>query len=280
MKILITGATGFIGHHVVNELLKTKNTLILTSSKKDAKVPANTKHIPYDLNQRDVNNLFDYFGKPDLVIHLAWEGLPNYKELFHIDKNLFNSYFFLKNLIENGLKNLVVLGTCLEYGMQSGCLSENIETKPVTAYGLAKDILRKLMEELQKKHKFDFKWIRLFYQYGAGQREDSLFSQLNKALEENRKVFNMSGGEQLKDILEIEKVAEYVVKISLQNKETGIFNCCSGKPISIRKFIEDYIKKKNKKIELNLGYYPYPDFEPMAFWGNNEKMKRVIKDDI
>jgi len=279
LKILITGATGFIGHYVVNELLKTKNELILTSSKKDASVPANTKHIPYNLNQKDVGNLFEFFEKPDLVIHLAWEGLPNYKELFHIDKNLFNSYFFLKNLVENGLKNLVVLGTCLEYGLQNGCLNENMETRPVTAYGLAKDVLRKLMEELQKKHKFNFKWIRLFYQYGAGQREDSLFSQLNKALEENRKVFNMSGGEQLRDILETEKVAEYIVKISLQNKEMGIFNCCNGKPTSIRTFIEDYIQKMNKKIELNLGYYPYPDFEPMAFCGDNSKMQSVLNND-
>lgn len=90
-------------------------------------------------------------------------------------------------------------------------------------------------------------------------------------------IFNMSGREQLRDYLPVEKVAERIVKISLQNTINGIINCCSGEPISIRKLVEDHIKKRSKSIKLNLGYYPYPDYVSMAFWGDRSKLEQILK---
>ena len=144
-------------------------------------------------------------------------------------------------------------------------------------YALAKDCLRKFLEQLKKNIDFDLKWIRLFYMYGKGQNSNSILSQLETALEKKDKVFNMSGGEQLRDYLPVEKVAEYIVKISVQDKITGIINCCSGKPISIRELVVNYLAEKNKNIALNLGYYPYPKYEPMAFWGVNHKLREILR---
>lgn len=80
----------------------------------------------------------------------------------------------------------------------------------------------------------------------------------------------------LGDYLPIEKVAENISEIALQNKIQGIINCCSGSPISIRKFIEDFILANSYNISLNLGFYPYPNYEPMAFWGEIYKLKKVL----
>ena len=113
--------------------------------------------------------------------------------------------------------------------------------------------------------------------YGKGQSPSSILSQLNASLEMGAKVFNMSVGEQLRDYLPVEQVAEYIVKISMQDKISGVINCCSGKPISIRKLVENYLIKINKHIELNLGYYPFPDYEPMFFWGDDNKLNKVLK---
>lgn len=281
MKISVTGATGFIGNHVIEKLLEYDGDIQVIAASRNAEKAKSCKwfskvrYLSCDLNAVP-EDCFQYFGKPDALIHLAWEGLPNYKDLFHFEKNLYADYFFLKNMIEQGLKDVTVTGTCFEYGMQSGALHEDMETKPDNPYGLAKDTLRKFLEQLQKKSDFHLKWIRLFYMYGKSQNPNSIFSQLDRALQNNETVFNMSGGEQLRDYLPVEKVAEYIVRIALQNDVTGIINCCSGTPISIRKLIEDYLEEKKKSINLNLGYYPYPDYEPMAFWGDISKLKKVL----
>jgi nucleoside-diphosphate-sugar epimerase len=280
MKILVTGATGFIGGYVISELLKYNCEIVATSrnidkAKKQDWFPY-VHYLPYDLNN-DIQNSFDWFGKPDLLIHLAWGGLPNYYELFHIERNLLTNCRFIKNIVVNGLSQITILGSCFEYGLQNGCLSESFDAKPVTVYGMAKDFLRKYIVELNKIYPFNYRWVRLFYTYGAGQHQSSILAQLDKAFENHDEVFNMSGGEQLRDYLPVEKAAEYIVKIAAQSSINGVINCCSGRPISIRKLIEDYLEKNNKRIHLNLGYYSYPDYEPMAFWGDNTRLKAALK---
>ncbi len=282
-RILVTGADGFVGNHVVSELLNQNYEVIATSrdlkKAKLCKWYPRVLYIPCDLNVMQ-EDFFGFFRQPDLLIHLAWEGLPNYKGLFHLEKNLLANYTFLKNIIEHGLKHLVVTGTCLEYGMQNGCLSEDTPTQPTTPYGIAKDTLRKFLEQLQQHYSFSFKWIRLFYMYGEGQNEKSLLSQLETAIRKGEKRFNMSGGEQLRDYLPVEKATEYIVKIAMQSKVYGIVHCCSGVPVSIRKLVEDYLEKKQKSIHLNLGHYLYPDYEPMAFWGDRSRLNRLLDDSI
>ncbi len=86
----------------------------------------------------------------------------------------------------------------------------------------------------------------------------------------------MSGGEQVRDFLPVETVAHYLTLIALQDKVTGIINCCSGEPITVRKMVEDYLERRGRSIPLNLGYYPYPDYEPFRFWGDPSKLKSII----
>ena len=280
MKILVTGSTGFIGSYVIDELLKYDHEIIATSRSRSKAIQTSwwnkVKYVECDLySEIDFYSLFD---TPELVIHLAWDGLPNYSSLFHFEKNLPASYSFLKNMIISGVKNIAVLGTCFEYGLKNGCLTEEEIAQPVTAYGLAKDTLRKYLQLLSAQYQFSFKWIRLFYVYGKNQNEKSLIPKIDAAIENNQEVFNMSGGEQLRDYLPVEKVAEYIVKIALQTETMGIINCCSNQPISIRKFVEDYLHQRNSEMKINYGYYPYAEHEPMAFWGDDTKLKTILKE--
>ena len=283
-KILVTGATGFIGSYVIAKLLESSYDVIATSANKQkaSSMPwySNVKYKELNFDNYDSStNYYHFFDEPDLVIHLAWEGLPNYKSLFHFEKNLPRHYFFLKNLIQNGLNDLLVTGTCLEYGMQEGNLTEDMVASPANPYALAKDTLRKFLQELQKSYPFILKWARLFYMYGEGQNSNSLLSQLNTVLEKGEKIFNMSGGEQVRDYLSVEEVADYIIKIACQEEITGIINCSSNEPVKIKEFVKNYLLKRNKSIELNFNHYPYPDYEPMRFWGNNSKLKRIINNE-
>ena len=86
----------------------------------------------------------------------------------------------------------------------------------------------------------------------------------------------MSGGEQVRDYLPVEKLSEYLEKIACQDNYDGIINCCSGNPITIKNLVKDYLHKNNLSIRLNLGYYPYTDYEPMEFWGDNSKLNLIV----
>jgi len=86
----------------------------------------------------------------------------------------------------------------------------------------------------------------------------------------------MSGGEQLRDYLPVDEVAKHIVSLALVKKDTGPVNVCSGTPVSVRRLVEGWVKENGWSIRLNLGHYPYPDYEPMAFWGDSKKLSTLI----
>ena len=271
IKVTVTGATGFIGSHILKKLNELPIELIAITRLANSDLPSlnNGKWIEMDIEDPP-HQAFSYLGKPDVLLHLAWQGLPNYNSLHHLQSELPIQYNFLNNLICQGLTSIVVTGTCFEYGMQNGCLSEDLETKPSNPYAIAKDSLRQRLETLKKQYDFNLTWARLFYIYGDGQSEESIYSQLKTSIQNSEKKFNMSEGEQLRDFLPIEKVSQHLINLAILNKNIGIVNVCSGKPISVHKLVKSWLEENNWSIELNLGYYPYPNYEPMDFWGSNQ----------
>jgi len=274
MNVLVTGATGFIGRHVVPSLLERGHavTAVARDEAKARSLPwfASVSFVACNVH-RSICDALELFGRPEAVVHLAWPGLPNYGSMFHVEENLFADYRFLKSLVEGGVDHLLVTGTCLEYGMQTGALNESTPTEPTSPYGLAKDSLRKFMQLLQKEHRFTLQWARLFYLYGPGQHPNSLLAQLDRLIDSGKTVFDMSGGEQLRDYLPVEVAASRLVALLERPHCNGIVNICSGDPISVRRLVEQYVAKRGANIQLNLGYYPYPEYEPMAFWGEGSK---------
>lgn len=280
-RVLVTGATGFIGQHVVKQLIQADcHVVIAVRNIEKAKHVFGNADLEYKFFDLDTPkttlNYFEYFQKPDTLIHLAWEGLPNFKSEFHIKENLPRHLSFLDNMIRNGLKDIVVTGTCLEYGMIEGELDEDIPVQPTLSYAVAKHKLYEAIRELSVQYRFNLKWLRLFYMWGDGQYEGSLIPQLKNAINEGKASFPMSGGEQVRDFLPVETMAEYIVCFALIEHISGCFNCCSGKPVTVKEFVEEYLKSKNCTIRLELGVYPYPDYEPMSFWGSTKKLNTII----
>jgi dTDP-6-deoxy-L-talose 4-dehydrogenase (NAD+) len=282
MNVLVTGASGFIGKQVVDYLLNFESLNITVTSSNIKKLQGIYRKkklaiIPFDIynNEFEEYDLYKFFGKPDKLIHLAWKGLPNYGNSFHVTENLPMDYKFISNLIRGGLKDITIAGTCFEYGMQVGELHEDLVANPINFYSLAKDTLRKMLEILKQDIAFNLKWVRLFYMYGEGQNPNSIIAQLDKALVERVKDFKMSGGMQIRDYMHVSQVAENLVKISMQNEIAGIINNCSGMPVKLVDFVNEYLNKIKGEINLDLGYYPYSIYEPMCFWGNNDKLKKI-----
>jgi len=280
MKVMVTGASGFVGRHVVSALLAQGHTVIaiVRDLKKSQEMPwfAYSKVIQCDLHKNFQFLLKNEF-LPNAIIHLAWPGLPNYRDFFHVNKNFPKDLLFLEAIIKSGVSHVLVAGTCLEYGMQYGPLTEDMETRPSTPYGFAKDTLRKALQFLQRERPFTFQWIRLFYMYGEGQNKNSLLAQLDRAIDEGQNVFNMSMGDQLRDYLPIQKVAENFC-LALENPYCqGVINCCSGIPISVFDLVQQRCRERASNIRINRGYYTYPDYEPLAFWGVPYKLSKLAR---
>ncbi|MBL7772682.1 MAG: NAD(P)-dependent oxidoreductase [Chitinophagaceae bacterium] len=279
MTVLVTGASGFVGRHVIKFLSQFDVFIIATTTNigklEKFQWPINVQYVEYNLRS-PLDQLIDQIGVPDALIHLAWQGLPNYKQQFHELEELPFQQQFLKQMIALGCCNITVTGTCMEYGMQEGCLTEEMEVFPQTSYAKAKNSLRCYLEDLQKDYEFSLKWLRLFYMYGEGQNPTSIIPALQRALDEGQPQFNMSLGDQERDFLHIDHIAEYICLASLQTKIQGIINISSGKPITVLSLVQHYLEQRKQNISLNLGFYPKPDYEPQSFWGNNSKLKKII----
>ena len=279
MKFLVTGATGFVGRHLVAALLARgcEVRAVARNAETAQGMPwiNDVEFVSADIHAAELDVVALTDGV-DALAHLAWPGLPNYRALFHFEHNLMADYRFIKSVVEAGVKQVLVTGTCFEYGMQSGPLSEQTEAQPANPYGLAKHTLHLFLQNLQQAQPFTLQWARLFYLHGEGQNPNSLLAALDRAIDAGDASFNMSAGEQLRDFLPIEIAAGYLAAIAQQREFNGVINCASGQPVSVRALVEQRLRERGAALHLNLGHYPYPSHEPLAFWTVTERLQQLL----
>jgi dTDP-6-deoxy-L-talose 4-dehydrogenase (NAD+) len=168
-------------------------------------------------------------------------------------------------MILAGVKQVLITGTCFEYGLQNGCLSEEMPTVPVTPYGLAKDTLRKSWKLSNGSPVYPPGGAAVLPVWSGTESEEPPFTTGCRDRTGRSGIPNVRG-EQLRDYLPVEEVARRIVQVAGNPDCHGIINCCSG--------ISDFHPEagggaycpEESRIELELGYYPYPEYEPMAFW--------------
>jgi nucleoside-diphosphate-sugar epimerase len=276
VKIAVSGATGFVGRHVLSALAGRSDADITALVRRPTDVlPVGVVQAVVDVTDAAAD-VFERAGRPDLLIHLAWGGLPNYRALHHFEDELPAHYQFLKNMVMGGLQSIVVTGTCYEYGMVDGELREDILSVPANPYAYAKAVLLKQLRFLKAERPFALTWARLFYMWGRGQASTSLYPLLQAAISRGDDRFPMSAGEQLRDYLPVERVAELLVELALRAPDAGVVNISSGTPISVRSLVERWIAERGSAIVPERGSYPYPDYEPMAFWGSAAKRMALL----
>jgi nucleoside-diphosphate-sugar epimerase len=120
-------------------------------------------------------------------------------------------------------------------------------------------------------------WLRPFYLYGRGQAATSLYSQLRAAVASGAAKFPMSPGDQLRDFLSIESAAAQLSALVLNTSGAGIVNLCSGVPKAVTAAVREWLQDWGAELRLDLGVYPYPDYEPKAFWGSTRKLDALLE---
>ena len=279
MKVALTGGTGFIGQHVRKLLAKSEHEVLLLFRKqaKIIELRANEKFVIADISE-DRDDWFDYLDQPDVLLHLAWGGLPNYLDNYHVEIELPIQSKFLTKVVASGLPKLVVTGTCYEYGLTSGALVESQETNPNTPYGVAKDHLRKSLSDLRSEFKFELTWARIFYPYGDGQSEMSIYSQLRAAMLNGDQQFKMGNGKQVLDFISVEKVASTLVSLTTGCAGVGLVNIGSGEPQSVLDFVQSQIRALGAQLELLVGALPDRNFESQSFWADETKLLDLLNE--
>jgi nucleoside-diphosphate-sugar epimerase len=270
LRVIVTGATGFIGKHVIGELLKRGHDVVAVSRKpnlaENLSWSSRVSWVECDTH-RSLEPLAKVINSHCSLIHLAWPGLPNYRDFFHVESNFAADLKFMRWALDLGVNHLLVAGTCLEYGIVYGPIPSNHPCNPVVPYGLAKDMLLRSLVLLQKKHEFNLDWFRIFYVYGEGQSAQSLLSQLDRAIKTGAANFPMSKGDQIRDFVPVHEVASDFVNALENPRGIRISNACSGEPRSVLDFVLEHLKKSSCNLALERGQHPYPDYESLAFWG-------------
>ena len=277
MKVALTGGTGFIGQHVRKLLAKSDHVVLLVVRKqaKIGELGANEKFVIADISE-DRNDWFDHLDRPDVLLHLAWGGLPNYLDNYHVEIELPLQVKFLNNLIIGGLRRLVVTGTCYEYGISDGEQYETQQNTPCTPYGNAKNDLRKFLVGLQETKDYELSWARVFYPYGEGQSKLSLFSELKSAALRGQKEFELKSASSKLDFVSVHEVAKVLVKLLEHRRESGVINVGSGFPTNVANFAREQIAKNRWEIQIKSSSIQDRDFEPRSFWANTKKLRKFI----
>ncbi len=274
MKVAIIGGTSFIGQNLIRFFLNKKINLVCTFNKnlKIKKEIPNVKWKKLDLS-KNKKNYFTYLESPDVLINLSWPDIPNYTTKKHLKTSYYQKRLN-KNLISNGLDNIIFLGTCFEYGKKNGIVSEKSKANPTIPYSIAKlDVLKNLIK-LKKKRQFKFSWLRPFYVYGKNKKRKTLFTIIND-LNQVGGTLKLNGS-LVRDFVPVEFLCKSIVKITLMNKNFGILNICTGKGISIQNFIKKNIKNKNNLKKINMKGKISNYFESEYFWGNPNKLKKIL----
>lgn len=272
-KILVTGANGYIGRHVVNALISRGADVIAADFATENVNPFAQK---FQCDVLDLyGNLFTHFGEPDACIHLAWKDSFAHNAPTHM-ADLSKHYIFIQNLVSNGLKQLAVMGSMHEVGYYEGCVSDATICNPMNLYGVAKDALRRSALILGNQHQVVVQWLRAFYIFGDDKTNHSIFTKLIDAEENGRKIFPFTTGQNKNDFIHIDSLAAMISACLMQTDVQGVIHCCTGKAISLAEMIEQYIIDHKFSIKLAYGAFPERSYDSPAIWGDNTKINQIL----
>jgi len=267
MKCALIGASGFLGRHCIPFLSNNFDSVVATyTTARPTSLYLNVTHKKLVISPISSVSLSE-LGNPDVVFFLPWGFLQDFSSPQHIEQELPKYLRFLTSLITQGLPYLVVAGTCLEYGLQEGCLDPDSPLYPLIPYAQAKCILHSSLRRLQQTYSFTLNWSRFFYIYGLDQNPRSLYPSLMQSINQNNSIFNLSEGNQVRDFIHVDSAAMLFSSIPFLYSCSTTINISSGSPISVKDQVHQWCKQSKSNIRLNLGFYQIPFYEPFRFWG-------------
>lgn len=273
MKILVTGANGYLGQGIVKAILETGNQVVATDLTTE-NIDKRAMRVSADLFQ--IEDPYVFFKKPDVLLHLAWrDGFIHYSNA-HLE-DLPKHFEFIKKMVETDLQTVAVMGSMHEIGFYEGSIDENTACRPESFYGIAKNALRDTTKILAKQNNKNFQWLRGYYIVGNSTFGSSIFSKITKAANMGQKTFPFTLGLNQFDFLDYDDFCTQVAATVSQSKINGIINICSGRPEKLSDRVERFIKENDYDIKLEYGAFPDRPYDSKAVWGNSQKIEQILE---
>lgn len=271
MKVLVTGANGYLGSGIVKELLNRGVTVVATDRTLD-RVDSRAIKKPADLF--NVDSPFEFFDAPDVLLHLAWRDGFVHNSDAHLE-DLPKHVTFIKQILDGGLRHLAVMGSMHEVGFFEGSIHADTPCHPETMYGIAKNALREACELLVDSKSTKFQWLRGFYIVGTTKYGSSIFAKIVQAEEQGKTEFPFTSGKNQYDFLNYSEFCRSVALTVTQSTVNGIINISSGTPQKLSERVEQFITENNFNIRLQYGAYPDRPYDSKAIWGDNSKLRQI-----
>ena len=270
-KILLTGATGFVGRQVYSSLAASSSEIGIVGRPSwkdcDQLFPNATEIIiTRDLFSESEDWWAEKCAGYDKVIHVAWHAEPS--EYLHSEKNmdcLIGSLKLAKGATRAGIKKFVGVGTCLEYDITGDALSTQDPLNPDTIYGSTKASLFLSLSNWFGLHSATFAWCRLFHLYGEGEHPDRLVAYIKSKIEAGETV-ELTSGSQIRDFLDVAVAGQMIAEVT-NSDQSGALNICSGAPVTVRQMAEKVADDYGRRDLLRFGARPSNKKEPSVIVG-------------
>lgn len=278
MRILITGASGFVGLPTLRMLAQNAHDILAVSKRApDYEMPQNVHWLQADLSQPLSYREAIKKMAPEVVIHLAWSGIPNFSFEQSL-QNLNNSLNLLSYVLDLGCcKKVLVSGSCFELNKLNGVCLESDVGAPKDEFTWAKHALLNWLRIRCSSKDIVFAWLRIFYVYGPNQRSGSLIPTILRLLKEG-KLPDLRTPKNSNDFIYVDDVAEAFSKSVELDIPSGIYNLGSGRSTPVIEVckIAEKIVRNSSELTTNLAGHAVGKSSDINFWADCRQSNELL----